>query len=812
MEKKQHSYLKVFFLAFITFALIVTPVVIYNGGYMTYYGDFNSQQLPFIQHMYENVKNGDLLWDWGTDLGSSFIGSYSFYLLGSPFFWLMTLLPEGTVLYAIPWVLSLKYATAALTSYAYIRRFTKLDQSAVIGGFLYAFSGFQAYNIFFNHFHDVTALFPLMLIAMEEHMTKNRRGLFAICVALMACVNYFFFTGQAIFLILYFILRSGSKDFNATFKKFLTLALEAIIGSCMAAVILLPAALAVLNNYRVKEYLYGMDILAYSDRARVLRIIQSFFMIPDAPARPNLFENSYGKWSSIAGYLPMFSMIGVISYLRCRPERWSSRIIKFCIVFSFIPVLNSSFYMLNASYYARWFYMPILIMALVTAQVFERPDIHPVSGIRGCIYFFIAATIISIIPKKEDGNVEWFNFAGNMPVFFMFLGITILLFMAAVFIFVRKKKGKSFIKQGVALTIAASFISTASIFYYGIYEGPYPEKYLEATVEDMSFEPIDSDTEFFRTDISENCDNYAMFWGYSSMRCFQSTVTPSIMDFYESIGITRDVASRADHSYYALRGLLSVKYYFSNINSQGEETETPDMPGFVKMDESKKSFAVYENEYFVPMGFTYDTYMTKKQFESLGKKVRANALMHSILLDDEQIQKYDKILNLADASELASLTEETYINDCQEKASSACYEFNASTNGFTAKINTEKEELVFFSVPYDPGFTAQVNGQDVEIEKVNNGFMAVKVPAGESTITFNFMTYGLQTGIKISIISIIMLVIYLIASLFTARAERVSAISLRKFTNEILPDENTTSAIINKDNVIDIQLYTEDEE
>ena len=61
------------------------------------------------------------------------------------------------------------------------------------------------FNIFFNHFQDVTAFFPLMLIALEERINNSRRGVFAASVALMGLINYFFFTGQVVFLVLYFI-------------------------------------------------------------------------------------------------------------------------------------------------------------------------------------------------------------------------------------------------------------------------------------------------------------------------------------------------------------------------------------------------------------------------------------------------------------------------------------------------------------------------------------------------------------------------------------------------------------------------------
>ena len=46
--------------------------------------------------------------------------------------------------------------------------------------------------------------FPLLLIGMEELVQNNRRGFFAVAVALNAVVNYWFFIGSAVFCILYF--------------------------------------------------------------------------------------------------------------------------------------------------------------------------------------------------------------------------------------------------------------------------------------------------------------------------------------------------------------------------------------------------------------------------------------------------------------------------------------------------------------------------------------------------------------------------------------------------------------------------------
>ncbi|MBO7396045.1 MAG: YfhO family protein [Ruminococcus sp.] len=158
-------------------------------GYFIYYGDFNAQQIPFYSLSNDAVRAGQLGWNWFTDLGSDWLTSYSFYLAASPFFWLTTILPRAAVLYSIPFLLALKHGLASLTAYAYIRRFVRSKEAALVGAMLYAFSGFQVFNLFFNHFQDVTALFPLMLIALEENINNRRRGWFAVIVAVMAALN-----------------------------------------------------------------------------------------------------------------------------------------------------------------------------------------------------------------------------------------------------------------------------------------------------------------------------------------------------------------------------------------------------------------------------------------------------------------------------------------------------------------------------------------------------------------------------------------------------------------------------------------------
>lgn len=60
---------------------------------------------------------------------------------------------------------------------------------------------------------------------------------------------------------------------------------------------------------------------------------------------------------------------------------------------------------------------------------------------------------------------------------------------------------------------------------------------------------------------------------------------------------------------------------------------------------------------------------------------------------------------------------------------------------------------MFFSVAYDKGWSAAVNGQPAQTIKAEYGFMAVKVPEWESYIKFTYNPVAFKTGMPVSLIS-----------------------------------------------------------
>lgn len=791
------KYLLAFLLGFGCLLFSLLPIMIVENGYFIYGGDYNSQQINFYHTVNTAVRNGQFGWHWFTDLGTDLMTSYSFYLFGSPFFWLSAILPAGAVTYAMPVLLALKHGMASLTAYAYIRRFVRSKESALIGGLLYAFSGFQVYNIFFNHFQDVTAFFPLMLIAMEEFINKNRRGIFALTVALMALINYYFFAGQAVFLVFYYLFRMKCPDFHTSWKKFAGLAFEAVVGTAIAAVIMLPSALDIIGNSRITEMEYGINMVIYPDNTLIPRIIQSFFMPPDPPANPNLFYSDYEKWASIGGYFPLFSMVGVAAFIKSRKKHWASRLSFFCIICAFIPLLNSLFQAFNFYYYARWFYMPILIFAMMTAQSLDNEDADLKFGFRFNAIILAVFAVIGILPTEGKGGKTLFlRLPNDMPYFWIVVLVAIAGLIGCHILFKRRKKGKPFLKLGIIMTSVASVICIFTTIFYDAADIDSAKEYIAADINGKNgvYEEV-SNNNFFRADISEDCDNYTMYWELPSIRTFHSVVNPSIMDFYKSLGMTRDVASRADITHYTLRGLLSVKYYYRSLrgnktydeikgNSSGvqENTVVPGtdtglnnaditqyLPGF-EYTGKNECFEIYENKLFIPMGFGYDSYVSEKNAKNLNDKQREAVLMDSLILSSEQIARYSDILTENTAK--TDLTKDDYKSLCLKKQQNASSSFTYDSKGFRSEIILGKPQLVFYSVPYSKGWSAEVNGRSADIEKVSYGFMAVKAEEGANTIVFRYKTPGLDMGILISASALILLILYLVITRFTSNDDK----------------------------------------
>ena len=418
----------------LTAAVFFLPFYIMDGGFFHYAGDFNSQQISFYRYMNGFLKGAGYpdstfagaprnTFSWATDLGSGAMNAYSFYLYGSPFFWFSILFPQRWLPYLMVPLLVLKFGVAGGGAFLYLRRYVKNENYAVLGACLYALSGFAVYNVFFNHFVDVVALFPYLLWALDEAIYENRHGLFAFWVAVNLLNNYFFFVGQVIFLCIYFVCKLTAKDFRLTGRKFGHLLWESVLGVAMGCLLLFPAVLSLLQNPRTIDLSSGWGFLTYAKVQQYLAILLSWVMPPDSPYLTSIWSEGVIKWTSMSAYLPLCSLAGALAYWRACHGDSKKRIVAVCAVCALVPILNSAFYALNSSYYARWYYMPVLILAAMTVNALEDHNTDLDTPARGLGWIMLATLAFALVPVLDNDTGTWsLGVLKNPGQYFVVLG------------------------------------------------------------------------------------------------------------------------------------------------------------------------------------------------------------------------------------------------------------------------------------------------------------------------------------------------------------------------------------------------------
>lgn len=810
------KYFKIFMISFIAFAIGMIGAIIPTRGIWVHYGDFNVQQIPFYIHVHDAIRSGNLLYDWSTDLGGSLIGCYSFYILGSPFFWLTVPFPSAWVPYLIPWVNCLKYAVMATLSFLYIRKHTKTDEGAFIGAMLFTFSGYSGAVLVFNHFHDSFAFFPLYLYTFEKAMEEKKRIPFALMTLLMAVINYYFFVGQVVFLIIVFFVRYF--DLSDIKNSLLKMARALWCGACgvaLSCLYVIPAVYYTTGNKRLSQVLSGDSLLVYDEPTMWLGIIKSILILPDISGLNSMFNQGYSRVSGVAGYLPLVSISCVLAFFfinKGQKKVYEKNVLIVSAVFAAVPFLNSLFSALNSEYYARWFYMPVLFMAMVSGKVLEELDKETYPqlkrGVKITIILTIALWACALLPTKRDnswtilGSVKNSELLLTEIVFSAVMILVLFVLTYAVIPMMMKKHydlqrkrleygacDESFAKELINEVAEECELEDGDVIDSSIVMKPFHErkkykKLIMMTVLLACFATsttmlvsgkllvenercnsfIDqaikggkdielSDARFYRIETDEDIYNYPLIWSRPSITSFISTIPFSTIDFYSGIGMGRKVTSRIHESRLGARTLLSGKYYLIErpehiaIETIGHIDDPESLKGY-ELTDTQDGFDVYKNENFVPMGFSFDYYITEHDYENNDAASGSldKMLLKALILDEETQEKYGHYFERITAEEIPPLSNADVPYLTRDLQATACTKFKPTTHGFTASADMAKETLLFFSVPYESGFKAYVDGQESEIIKVDYGFMSVVVPEGEHDIEFRYTLSNWKIG------------------------------------------------------------------
>lgn len=738
------SFLICFMLAFFSFIYFIWK----GDGVLSILSDFNHQQVPFSMYVNDAIKTGALGWSWSADLGTSTLGAFSFYNLGSPFFWCSLIFPSTLFPFVVGWMYMLKYAVAGATAYLYIKRFTTTKKAAVFGAVLYAFSGFQTVNILFYHFHDVVAFFPLLLIGLEKLATEKKHGFFASAVFINCLLNYFFFIGEVVFLIIYFLCRFFDiKNIKLTMKILLSVIFEGILGVGMACVLFLPSIYFVIDSPRTSASIFGYANLSY-DSNMYLQIIKGILLPGESLSAQSTIRAE--DFTSKGAYLPAISISFVLAYC-FKNKNWIRRLLIICLIFSLCPLLTRIFYVFSSIYW-RWWYMPILIMAVASSCVVEKPKDYELKKAVTVNLLLIAAFVcyVSFLPWSASQR----NGILRPQVFIICTTAAVICLFLIYFI----KNNRHFFKIMIAVSMIMAIFTTSSMIL--IYRRRAAESGQAFYERIQLAEALGSYDYNYRFNTTDNL--LAYIGGVHDIGNFNSTVSSSIFELSSAFDLYRK-ASSYFYTIPSMQYWLGAKYYLSDTYSKTDTlVDTLHYNGKTKYVLARDA---------CPVSYMYDSYLLDSEFKNLDQNNRALASIAALIIPDDYEQTAAKYLKHLDVTKLQKDTN-ALENGIQKSVANQLVIKDANASSFSISQYINKDGYAFFSIPYDKGWSCTVDGVQTAILDTN-GLMAVPIKAGTSNIVFTYETPMLREGIIVSLISWLVFIALLV---FIKRKEKRHAL------------------------------------
>jgi uncharacterized membrane protein YfhO len=192
-----------------------------------------------------------------------------------------------------------------------------------------------------------------------------------------------------------------------------------------------------------------------------------------------------------------------------------------------------------------------------------------------------------------------------------------------------------------------------------------------------------------------------------------------------------------------------VKYSLSKRDKPAALNHGYEMVGQVQ------DVRILRNRYALPLGFTYTRYVKKSVFDTLPTSLRRIAVTKGFVIDDARVGEFSQLRPADIKMTGTDYTAEAYVEDMEALGERHLMITEHGQNRMKGTIDLDEKRLVFFSIPFDKGWQAAVNGRSAELLLVNAGFMGLLLDKGHHEVVLHFTPRYLKTGTAISLLSLL---------------------------------------------------------
>ncbi|MDO5147386.1 MAG: YfhO family protein [Eubacteriales bacterium] len=598
--------------------------------------------LSYVPSVFHDLLHGNLnfqQYDFTSGLGATVSISYD------PVYWLYLLFSPAKAETAYSLLIVLRYYLAGASMSALLLYFKKSPYVTWTCSIAYAFSGYAIYaGTRHGQFLTPLILLPILVIAMEKLVSEKKWYLLTIFTAISLLCSYYFLYMNTIALGIYFVTRILCTKEYRNFKTFFTRGLT-IVGSYV-----LGASIGVISLFTSFGSYMGSSRTDGGGLSDFLSTTPLFYRA----GWPTDFFVSFlsdsfspGMWLKL-GFAPSAFLAIVLLFTRRKQNK--KELLPIFLIFSFFCFFPIFGYIFSgfSSVTNRWCYIYAIVVTFVLAENMEgflRLTASELKIMLGILAYY--AGILFFSTRYRTDNV--FGAFGLLALMVILL---LVLNHDALRISARKAKGAIFFLTVFSVVINANLFMTA-----GDHMETYVEKgtsmsrmsrtalrYLDKAIAKQG-EP-EKEEDFYR---STNLKTYgdtrcsSLIYGYNDLSTFTSTLGGSIVDYNRAMGnVDWNIVSIYSYNFRTfMHELASVRYI-----GTASDVKLPLPYGYQKIydkETKNRTYSIYENQYALPLGYTYDTIFSEKEAAGMSAAEKQEATMLSAIVEDDALEKNSNI-------------------------------------------------------------------------------------------------------------------------------------------------------------------------
>lgn len=739
--------------------------------------DFGSDSINITYPSYYALANGLEKEGIPTWLFSQGMGQNIFPAgLSDPFSLFIILTGKKFVYYTLFYAELLKILFAGLFFYLFLKKISLTDYTSLVGAILYSFSGFVILGGQWSVFSTQAVYIALLLYSFEKFYQDDNWTLLPISIFLIAAYQPVDVYYMGLFLLGYVILRLLIKGETEKIKIIGVLtkfSLLAVAGVAMSALFFLNGLQVMLESPRVEgnasyfgsliaQPFWGLEGFMYGN-THYLTALMRFFSC-DILGSGSKFRGWYNYIEAPLFYCGLISLVSFPHVLNL-PDKRRKIILSFVIMIFAVaiifPFFRYAYWLFTGNYYRVFSFFVAIALLLMALKSIDDIDARNDVNIKITIGTILTLLCILYYPYANAHII-------NKEIRTI---VTVLLIVYSLFVYLLQFRSiKNLVKIALLMLIVVELVL---LYQPAVNRRPVilgreiPQKvgYNDYTIDALAFIKSNDKT-FYRVNkdyysgraVHEglNDANAQDFYGTASYHCFNQL---HYINFLEEIDIIEKGNeygtrwSRGVTKYPLLHSFAGVKYALTRQSN-------PNLVhfGYDFVPGNFGDIKVLKNKYALPLGFAYEKYIPLNDFKMLPQNEKMIALYKAAVIDDSI---YNNIGNLMKI-DLNAMHEDYWQNDFPNDIKTLGQDtLNISEmlqHKIKGTINVNKNKILFLSIPFDRGWSVEVDGKKMTPMMVNIGFIGVPLDKGLHKVELTFTPVYFLIGAVISLMAILLFI------------------------------------------------------